>query len=180
VPPELKHWDDVCQAQFLEIASHFPGCVLSSQHDRMAMAHGIACRFLFLDARVAEFAVRLPARSKFRGLSEHEMLRRIASRFLSAAQMRQRSTPGRAPLAASFFGTAEAPIVCDYVEELLSREKVVDAGIFEPGGVERLVRKAKKGEATSAKDSMALAGIVSTQLIVDQFICAPTTAAVAS
>src|SRR6185312_16137718 len=121
VPRELKHWDDICQAQFLEIASHFPGCVLSSQHDRMAMAHGVACRFPFLDARVAEFAVRLPARSKFRGISEHEMLRRIASRFLSASQMRQRSTPSRAPMAASLFGTAEAPIVCDYVEELLSR-----------------------------------------------------------
>jgi asparagine synthase (glutamine-hydrolysing) len=83
-------------------------------------------------------------------------------------------------MAASFFGTAEAPIVCDYVEELLSRDKIVDAGIFEPGGVERLVRKAKKSEATSAKDNMALAAIVSTQLLVDQFIRAPTTAAVAS
>ncbi len=180
VPGELKHWDDICQAQYLEFATYFPGCVLSSQHDRMAMAHGVACRFPFLDARIADFAVRLPARSKFRGLSEHEILRRIASRFLSAAQMRQRSTSARAPLATSFFGTAEAPLICDYVEELLSRERIVDAGIFEPGGVERLVRKAKKGEATSAKDNMALAGIVSTQLLVDQFIRAPTIAAVAS
>jgi asparagine synthase (glutamine-hydrolysing) len=139
----------------------------------MAMAHGVACRFPFLDARVVEFAARLPARSKFRGLSEHEILRRIASRFLPASQMRQRSVPGRAPLATSFFGSPEAPLVCDYVEELLSRERIVDAGIFEPGGVERLVRKAKKGEATSAKDNMALAGIVSTQLIVDQFVRVP-------
>src|SRR5207248_641164 len=113
---------------FLEIASHFPGCVLSSQHDRMTMAHGVACRLPFLDTRVADFALRLPARSKFRGLSEHEMLKRIASRFLPASQMRQRSSHSRAPLATSFFGTAEAPLVCDYVEELLSREKIVDAG----------------------------------------------------
>jgi asparagine synthase (glutamine-hydrolysing) len=139
----------------------------------MSMAHGVACRFPFLDARVAEFAARLPARSKFRGLSEHEMLRRVASRFVPASQMRQRSSPSRAPLATSFFGTAERPLVCDYVEELLSRERITDAGIFEPGGVERLARKAKKGEATSGRDSMALAGIVSTQLIVDQFIRAP-------
>jgi len=95
--------------------------------------------------------------------------------------MRQRSTPGHAPLATSFFGTAETPLVCDYVDELLSRERIVDAGIFEPGGVERLVRKAKKGEATSAKDNTAIAGILSTQLIVDQFIREPAPrAAIAS
>jgi asparagine synthase (glutamine-hydrolysing) len=180
VPCELKHWDDLSQAQFLEIISYFPGGVLSSQHDRMTMAHGIACRHPFLDTRVAEFALRLPARSKFRGLSEHEMLRHVASRLLPASQMRQRSAPIRVPLATSFFGTPEAPHVYDYVDELLSRERIVDAGIFEPGGVERLVRKAKKGEATGVKDTMALAGIVSTQLIVDQFIRAPARQPVAA
>jgi asparagine synthase (glutamine-hydrolysing) len=170
LPARYKHWDPLCQAQFLEIAHHLPGSILSSQYDRMLTAHGVAGRFPFLDHRVAAFASRLPARSKLRGLSEQEILRRIASRFLPASEMRPRRRPERPSAPPCFFGTPELPVVCEYAEELLSRERIAAAGLFDPTAVERLVRRAQRGEATTAKDSLALTGILSAQLLVDQFV----------
>jgi asparagine synthase (glutamine-hydrolysing) len=173
LPAGFKHFDSLSQAQFLEITSHLSGSVLP-QHDRMSMAHGASARSPFLDHRVAAFAARLPARCKLRGLSEQETLKRIASRFVAAADMRpQRAserTSDRASAAAGFFGTLDAPHSHDFADELLSRERIADAGIFDPVAVERLVRKARRGEAIAAKDDMALVAILSTQLIVDRFI----------
>src|SRR5262249_36625632 len=49
LPPAFAAWDPFCQAQYLEAAHLLPGYILSSQGDRMAMAHGIEGRFPFLD-----------------------------------------------------------------------------------------------------------------------------------
>jgi asparagine synthase (glutamine-hydrolysing) len=170
LPARYKDWDALCRAQYLEMAHHLPGCILSSQHQRMLAAHGVTGRYPFLDHRVVDFATRLPGRSKLRGVSEQEILRQIASRFLCASQMRPRRARAIPPVASAFFGTRESPAACDYVDELLSRERIADAGLFDPTAVERLVHKARKGEATSPKDNLALAGVISTQLLVEQFV----------
>jgi asparagine synthase (glutamine-hydrolysing) len=170
LPARYKDWDALCRAQYLEIAHHLPGCILSSNYHRMLEAHGISGRYPFLDHRVVEFAAQLPGRSKLRGVSEQEILRQIASRFICASQMRPRRSQPLPPIAPAFFGTRESPGACDYVEELLSRERIADAGLFDPTAVERLVHKARKGEATSPKDNLALAGLISTQLLVEQFV----------
>jgi len=170
LPVRFKEWDEICQAQSLEIAHHLPGCVLSSRHERMLAAHGIEVRHPFLDPRVVALAARLPARSKQRGLSGHEILRRIAGRYLPADQIRHRERAPLPPAWRSFFGTPQAPVVCDYVEDLLSRERIAAAGLFNPSAVERLVRKAHRGEATSSKDNLSLTALLSTQLVVDQLV----------
>src|SRR5262249_25816109 len=49
VPPEYGDWSPFAQSQYLEIAHLLPGYLLSSQGDRMAMAHSVECRHPFLD-----------------------------------------------------------------------------------------------------------------------------------
>ncbi|MCZ7667327.1 MAG: asparagine synthase C-terminal domain-containing protein [Chloroflexi bacterium] len=59
-PPCLPHfekWTPLAQAQFLEITVFMAEYLLSSQGDRVAMAHSIEGRFPFLDHRVMEFAI---------------------------------------------------------------------------------------------------------------------------
>ena len=53
-----------------------PGYILSTQGDRMAMAHSVEGRFPFLDYRVAEFAANIPPRLKMKGLNEKHLLKR--------------------------------------------------------------------------------------------------------
>jgi asparagine synthase (glutamine-hydrolysing) len=53
----------------------------------------------------------------------------------------------------------------------LSPDRVRQGGIFNPGAVQRLVERFRQpGGTRSARHNMALVGILSTQLVVDQFI----------
>jgi len=76
LPEEFARWHPLSQAQYLETAFLLPGYILSSQGDRMAMAHGVEGRFPFLDHRVVELAARIPPRMKLKGLREKHILRR--------------------------------------------------------------------------------------------------------
>ncbi len=62
IPARYSTWDPLARAQYLEIKIFLSQYLLSSQGDRMGMAHSIEGRFPFLDCRVVEFCNRLPAR----------------------------------------------------------------------------------------------------------------------
>jgi len=64
LPAAYGRWHPLSQAQYLEAAYLLPGYILSSQGDRVAMAHGVEGRFPFLDHRVVELAARIPPRLK--------------------------------------------------------------------------------------------------------------------
>src|SRR5260221_4728853 len=77
-----KEWTPLARAQFLEITTLLSPYLLSSQCDRVAMAHSIEGRFPFLDHRVTSFCNRLPDKLKLRGLTEKYLLKKLASRWL--------------------------------------------------------------------------------------------------
>ncbi len=77
LPPAFASWPALAQAQYLEIATFLSPYLLSSQGDRVAMAHAVEGRFPFLDYRVVAFANRLPADEKLLGLSEKWLLRQL-------------------------------------------------------------------------------------------------------
>lgn len=165
-PPGFKSWGRLAQAQYLEATIFLPQYLLSSQGDRPAMAHAVEGRFPFLDYRVIEYCNRLPARLKLRGLTEKYLLKRIARNWLPEAIWRRPKRPYRAPIHRCFFNS-HTP---DYVLELLSHESITRAGLFKPAAVDQLVRKLQQGSAIGETDDMALAGIVSSQLLHHQFI----------
>jgi asparagine synthase (glutamine-hydrolysing) len=170
LPREFAQWDAFCQAQFLEQSYLLPGYILSSQGDRVAMAHGVEGRFPFLDHRLVEFASKLPPGLKMRGLNEKYLIKRVAGKFVPKTVLNRSKQPYRSPDSRSFFGDAAQPLRFDYVEELLSRNRVASAGLFDPEAVDRLVRKLRQGTSGGTRDNMALVGMLSTQLLVDQFI----------
>lgn len=136
----------------------------------MAMANSIECRSPFLDTRLIEFAAQLPPRLKMAGLDEKHILKN-ATKQLVPESIRQRSKqPYRAPDAQSFFDTEARVARFEYVDEMLSPEAIAVAGLFDPTAVAKLVEKARVGAAIGAKDNMALVGILSAQLVVEQFI----------
>jgi asparagine synthase (glutamine-hydrolysing) len=165
LPPGYAQWDGFCQAQYLEATHLLPGYILSSQGDRMAMAHSVEGRFPFLDYRVVEFAGRIPPRLKMKVLNEKYLLKRCASGLVPPSVLQRSKQPYRAPEGSCFFHGAPR----DYVDTLLSPARIGQDGIFNPPAVQRLVEKFHQGRATSSKDNMALVGVLSTQLVVDQF-----------
>jgi asparagine synthase (glutamine-hydrolysing) len=170
LPERFSRWHPFCQAQYLESVHLLPGYILSAQGDRMAMGNSVEGRFPFLDHRVVEFASRLPPRFKMHGTREKAILKRVAREFLPQEVVRRPKQPYRAPDAASFFGAPGAPARFDFAEEALGPRAIAAAELFDPDAVGRLVQKARRGLLTGVKDNMALVGILSTQLLIDQFL----------
>jgi asparagine synthase (glutamine-hydrolysing) len=136
----------------------------------MAMAHSVEGRFPFLDYRVVEFAATIPPRLKMKVLNEKYILKRAAGQLIPPSVRTRPKQPYRAPDAKSFFDPRTGTARHAYVDELLSRARIQKDGLFNPLAVQNLVAKARKGQVIGAKDNMALVGILSTQLLVDQFV----------
>jgi asparagine synthase (glutamine-hydrolysing) len=166
LPERYSSWQGFCQAQYLETKHLLPGYILSSQGDRVAMAHAVEGRFPFLDYRVVEFASKLPVSLKMKVLNEKYLLRRSAKDLVPTSVWSRRKQPYRAPEGSSLLG----PAAREYVEELLSPARIRRDGVFDPQSVEKLLDKFRRGAAIGIKDNMSLVGIVSTQLLVHQYI----------
>jgi asparagine synthase (glutamine-hydrolysing) len=162
----FSDWGPLARAQYLEIKTFLSQYLLSSQGDRMGMAHSIEGRFPFLDCRLVEFCNRLPANLKLRGLKEKYILKKLGQAWLPQEIWRRPKRPYRAPIHRSFFNEA-AP---DYVRELLSPEKISIGGMFNPAAVSQLLRKIEQSQSIGETDDMAIAGILSTQLLYSQFV----------
>jgi asparagine synthase (glutamine-hydrolysing) len=166
LPARYHSWDTFLQAQFLETSYLLPGYILSSQGDRVAMAHAVEGRFPFLDFRVVEFAARLPIRLKMKVLQEKYLLKRCAEGLVPRSITSRPKQPYRAPDGLCFL----EPVAREYVDALLSPDYLRNTGIFEPGPVAKLMEKLRSGKPISVKDNMAVVGIVSTQLVICQFV----------
>jgi asparagine synthase (glutamine-hydrolysing) len=168
LPAAFASWDDFTKSQYLEASCLFPGYILSSQGDRMGMAHSVEGRFPFLDHRVVELAMQIPPQLKMKVLSEKHILKRATTELVPAAVTSRSKQPYRAPDSASFFsrGKASEP----YVEEMLASARIRHEGVFNPTKVGKLYDKIKRGGVIGVKDNMALLGILSTQLVISQFI----------
>lgn len=165
LPADFGQRDPFAQAEYLEATYFLPGYLLSSQGDRMAMAHSVEGRYPFLDYRVIEFAARVPAGLKLRVLNEKYLLKRACRKIAPASIVGRRKQPYRAFDGNCFFG-AEAP---SWVREALSPATVDENGVFSKEAVSTLTAKYAAGKASSVKDDMALVGVLSTQLLVSQF-----------
>ncbi len=165
-PAEFMSWGPLERGQYLESTILLSQYLLSSQGDRMAMAHSVEGRFPFLDHRVVEFCNRLPANLKLRGLTEKYLLKKVGQEWLPREIWQRPKRPYRAPIHRSFFNNTTP----DYVHDLLSPESLRAAGFFKPQAVGQLVRKIQQGVPVGETDDMALAGIISTQLVHRQFV----------
>jgi asparagine synthase (glutamine-hydrolysing) len=169
LPRRFQHWSPLARAAYLEMTTLLAPYLLSSQGDRMAMAHGVEARVPFLDHRLFEFAAGLPARSKLRGLREKHVLRRWATGLVPPAVAGRRKQPYRAPDVPAFF-EGRPP---EYVESLLDPASVASTGIFDPRAVAGLVRRCRAGRVGGFRESQALVAILSTQLWHRAFLETP-------
>ena len=166
LPEDFASWPSFTQGEYLETKYFLSGYLLSSQGDRMAMAHSVEGRHPFLDYRVLSFAAKLPASAKLRALNEKYILKRACQDVVPPSILRRRKQPYRAPDGRCFFEPTAPP----YAAEMLSETAIQKTGVFEPRAVSALVAKFSAGRASSVRDDMALVGVLSTQLLVSQFL----------
>ena len=168
LPPDFMSWDPLSRAQYIEITLFLSNYLLSSQGDRMAMAHAVEGRYPFLDYRVIEFAARVPPFYRLRGLRDKFILRKAATDLIPPDLAQRPKQPYRAPISRCFFGETPLP----YVDDLLTEESLRKKGYFHADRVRKLIDKIRRqdGRLLSERENMAITGILSTQLLDEMFI----------
>lgn len=166
LPKDYELADDFSRSQYLEMAIFLSNYLLSSQGDRVAMAHSVEIRLPFLDLRVMDFMARIPSKWKMLGLNEKYILKKSFEGILPKEITSRPKHPYRAPIKQSLLNDKTA----EYTKEALSAQLLSRTGLFDAGKVTRLLRKAQTVGDLSEIDSMALVGVLSSQIIHQKFI----------
>jgi asparagine synthase (glutamine-hydrolysing) len=168
LPESFDRWHHLSRAQYLESKSLLAGYLLSSQGDRVSAANSVEGRFPFLDHRLVEFAATIPPLYKIFGLNEKYLLKRAMQPEIPAEILQRVKQPYMAP-DSNCFVQADSP---DYVAEMLSESALEHTALFNPKAVGLLVKKCRRGAGghLSFRDNMSFVGILSTQLLIKQFI----------
>jgi asparagine synthase (glutamine-hydrolysing) len=167
INPNISKWHPLNKAQYLETTFFMSGYLLSSQGDRMMMGNSVEGRFPYLDHRVIEYAAKLPPEMKIKVLTEKFILKKSFEDILPEIITNRPKQPYRAPIVQCFL-TDKTP---ELIRELLSTQKLKEYGYFNPSSANRLIEQMKvPGKNISAKDDMALAAMVSVQLLHYHYI----------
>jgi len=169
LPDDFENWTGLAKSQYLESSIFMSGYLLSSQGDRVAMGNSVEGRYPFLDYRVIEFCAGLPDSFKLNCLNEKFLLKKMSAGKIPDSINKRSKQAYRAPITSSFFN-ADAP---GYIEAILSDEKLKAFGFFNPQKVKVLISKIKNTQNISETDQMAIAGILSTQLLQEMFVINP-------
>ena len=130
------------------------------------MANSVETRVPYLDFRVIDLLSRVPARWKILGIDEKHILKRTFKRQLPQRITSREKHPYRAPIGQGLLDGSFG----EHAREMLSDVSIQAAGVFSPERVSRLIRKRDKNAHFGELDDMAIAGILSTQLIHRQFM----------
>lgn len=163
---QIDQWPLLHKAQFIEIKIFLSNYLLSSQGDRVSMANSVEGRYPFLDHNLIEFCCGLPPSLKLKGLNEKYILKKTFRKVIPPEVVNRDKQPYRAPIFESFLGE-HSPA---FVGELLSEKQVGDKGYFKAEAVNKMIAKGKRLGSISEVEEMALAGILSVQLLDDLFI----------
>ena len=166
LPDQFNQRDCLSKAQYLETLLFLSNYLLSSQGDRVAMAHSLEIRMPFLDHRLIEFMAKVPPLWKILGLNEKYLLKKFFRGKLPETIVGRTKHPYRAPVQQSLC----SPSAISHMRDYLSVDALKQSGLFDSTKVQHLLKKMNSGRQASEVDAMALAGVYSSQLLHSRFI----------
>ncbi|RJP92377.1 MAG: asparagine synthase (glutamine-hydrolyzing) [Desulfobacteraceae bacterium] len=166
LPENFNSGGCLARAQYLESKLLLSNYLLSSQGDRVAMAHSVETRPPYLDHRLIECMARVPSVWKILGLNEKFILKKTFLDLLPEEILSRPKKPFRAPIHASLL----APSLPEEIQQALAEKTIRNNGYFHPKKTAMLIKKLKSKTPLNEVEGMALAAIVSTQLIDSQFV----------
>jgi len=166
LPEGFSDWGSLEKAQWLETSIFMSGYLLSTQGDRMGMANSIEGRYPFLDHHLIEFLAKVPSGYKLKGLREKYLLKKLVENKIPDSIIKRSKQAYRAPIASVFF-SENLP---EYSRYMISDEYLVKTGVFNPESVKNLTEKYRRTGVATETENMAIASIMSTQMLYYQFI----------
>jgi asparagine synthase (glutamine-hydrolysing) len=156
----------VHQRSYLDFKLRLSEHLLSEHGDRMVLASSVEGRYPFLDPDVVELATRIPPGLKVNRLIEKYVVKKVAQGLIPQEIVDREKFGFRAP------GT---PYLLqqrvEWIEDLLSYDRIKAQGYFDPGVVERLKKDySRPGFTLNAHLQTDLLMIVLTfGILIDQF-----------
>jgi len=137
LPRKMDNYSHLQKAQYIEMKTLLSGYLLSSQGDRMSMAHSVESRYPFLDHNVIELFAKIPEEIKLRKMNEKFILKKAFEENLPKDITERKKQPYRAP-------EAHALINNNKIERYLNKEKICSQEFFDWNMLNKLSTKIKK------------------------------------
>jgi len=154
------------QRSYLDFKLRLADHLLTDHGDRMALANSVEARYPFLDLALVDRLRSIPPELNIRDNQEKHLLRRVARGLVPQPILEREKFGFHAP------GTPELlRMRVDWIEDLLSRERIERQGYFDPDAVERLRRRyaADDYRLDLPFETDLLMVVLSFGLLVDEF-----------
>ena len=163
LPTNFNNWSLLQKNQFMEIKSLLSGYLLSSQGDRMSMAHSVEGRYPFLDHRLLEKVFYYPDNYKLKILKQKHLLCQAYKEDIPVSILNRPKRPYMSPDIKSFFRN---DTLTENAEYFLSDHSLDDSGVFNKKMVNRLIKKFTRGIPANIgyRDNMLISFVLSTQI----------------
>ncbi len=163
LPDNFSKWSLLQKNQFLEFKTLLSGYLLSSQGDRMSMAHSVEGRYPFLDHRIVETLFYYPDHFKLNNFKQKYLLGKAYASDIPDSIINRPKRPYMAPDLVSFFKNGH---LTEQAEYFLCEKTIDNYGIFNNKLVQRLIKKFEKNmpEEIGYRDNMLFIFILSSQI----------------
>jgi len=129
----------VHQRSYLDFKLRLAAHLIADHGDRMAMANSVEARYPFLDIDLIEFSRHIPPDLKLHGFTEKYVLRKVAEGLVPRSVTQRQKFGFHAPGSPYLLQQG-----VEWINDLLSYERIKRQGYFNPEVVERLKAKYSK------------------------------------
>lgn len=167
IPGQVQNREAIHQSMYLWSKVFLPNYILSVLGDRMEMSHSIEGRVPFLDHRVVECAVQLPAEMKISGMNEKFVLREATKNKITQEIYERQKHPFLSPPAA----LKKEGKLFQLLQDTVSSQSFSEQPFFEPNEIKNLIKTVSNQEdpLLAAKADPFLTRILSIGLLKDRF-----------
>jgi asparagine synthase (glutamine-hydrolysing) len=162
----LKNRDILHKRSYLDYKLRLTDHLISDHGDRMALANSVETRYPFLDKDLVEFAATIPPDLKLNNFEEKYILKRMASGLIPDEIVKREKFGFVAP---------GSPYLLkrniEYINDLISYEKIKKQGFFNPDTVETLKKQyTREGFRMNVPfDSDLLIIVITFGIFLDEF-----------
>ena len=164
LPKNYDSWSLLQQNQYMEFKTLLAGYLLSSQGDRMSLAHGVEGRYPFLDHRLIDRLFTVNEKFKLNGFSQKYILGQNFKNKLPKSILNRPKRPYMAPDLKSFIVNGK---MTENVAYFLNEGLIKDYNLFDSRFVKRFLNKFSNGvpQNIGYRDNMIITFILSSQIV---------------
>lgn len=157
------------KAQYLELVTLLKGYLLSSQGDRMSMAHSVESRYPFLDHQFVTYVNGLSSKTKLASLRDKAILRNAMKGILPEDIRTRPKFAYQAPEIRPFIPVQGKR--SRLIDQYLNSDAIQKAGLYDEDLVQALLSKAANSDQSrlGMRDNSAFIQILSTQIFYEHY-----------